>query len=128
MDLRHHLVACHFIAARRAPTRTLSVRCGTFTGSKQSLPGRHPLEIDLHDGGYAQRWCYPDCGNYRSEWMPLPREMCLSDNGGGNGRELPHSSGPEMRGSRAFNDTSAELTVPILVVVKERELTSELKT
>ena len=105
MTLRHHLVACHFRAARRAPTRTLSERCGTLTGSKQSLPGRHPLEIDLHDGGYAQRWYYPDCGNYRSEWMPLPREMCLRDSDGGNG-----GGGG---GSRAFNHTYAELTVPI---------------
>lgn len=50
---------------------------------------------NLRNGGYAQRCYDPDCGNYRSEWMPLPRDVCLCDIGGGG-----EGSGSEMSGSR----------------------------
>jgi hypothetical protein len=51
---------------------------------------------NLNNGGYAQRCYDPDCGGYRSEWMPLPREVCLTSedgNGGGSGSEMSGSRG-----------------------------------
>jgi hypothetical protein len=50
---------------------------------------------NLNNGGYAQRCYDPDCERYRSEWMPLPSEVCLTIDGGNKG-----GSGSEMSGSR----------------------------
>lgn len=93
------------VAAQRAGGLAVRVRTLAFCGSGATVaysllgPGSHQCDnvgrphksnnvyfvADFQRGAYAQKCHDPDCARYRSGWMPLPPELCLSQQGADSG-------------------------------------------